>query len=283
MLEHFKFPESAHQADAEDDDPAPVARSMAGRGRAPMSEKVYPDHRRVLRRSRQDLQEGDPRASPTPAAAICSSTRCSSRMLCDPEQRKAAAAPAATIRTSWPGIYGDSDQRGARRTLPADMTITMHLCRGNFRSTFVGSGRLRADRRDAVQQDQRARLFHGVRHRARRRLRAAALPAEGQERGARAGHLEDPASSSPRTRSSGASTRRRSSRRSISSACRRNAASPRPRRATSSPRTSSGGSCGTWSRSPKKCGDEHGERDPFIYLSPRAGRGRVSSEREKPG
>jgi 5-methyltetrahydropteroyltriglutamate--homocysteine methyltransferase len=24
--------------------------------------------------------------------------------------------------------------------LPADMTITMHLCRGNFRSTFVASG-----------------------------------------------------------------------------------------------------------------------------------------------
>ena len=24
--------------------------------------------------------------------------------------------------------------------IPADMTITMHLCRGNFRSTFVASG-----------------------------------------------------------------------------------------------------------------------------------------------
>ncbi|HEY7459027.1 MAG TPA: 5-methyltetrahydropteroyltriglutamate--homocysteine S-methyltransferase [Xanthobacteraceae bacterium] len=28
----------------------------------------------------------------------------------------------------------------ALKGLPADMTITMHLCRGNFRSTFVGSG-----------------------------------------------------------------------------------------------------------------------------------------------
>ena len=104
--------------------------------------------------------------------------------------------------------------------------------------------RLRADRRDAVQHHQGARLFHGIRHRALRRLRAAALRAEGQDRGARARHLEDRHARKPRTRSSAASTRRRSSSTSTSSACRRNAASPRPRKAISSPRTSSGRSCG---------------------------------------
>ena len=64
---------------------------------------------------------------------------------------------------------------------PADMAITMHSCRGNFRSTFIASGRLRARRRAAARRGQPRRLFPGIRHRPRRRLRAAALLAEGQE------------------------------------------------------------------------------------------------------
>jgi hypothetical protein len=57
-------------------------------------------------------------------------------------------------------------------------------------------GRIRAGRRAHV-LERRRRLLHGVRHRARRRLRAAALRAEGKEGGAGAGFLKD---GSPRER-----------------------------------------------------------------------------------
>jgi len=48
--------------------------------------------------------------------------------------------------------------------IPPDMTVTMHLCRGNHRSTFMAA-RLRRDARGAVRSHQSARLFHGIRHR----------------------------------------------------------------------------------------------------------------------
>jgi 5-methyltetrahydropteroyltriglutamate--homocysteine methyltransferase len=36
-------------------------------------------------------------------------------------------------------LYGDLIN-AAMSDIPSDMTITMHLCRGNFRSTFIASG-----------------------------------------------------------------------------------------------------------------------------------------------
>jgi 5-methyltetrahydropteroyltriglutamate--homocysteine methyltransferase len=58
--------------------------------------------------------------------------------LCDPKQRQIVidrgddpdALPAAYAGMINAAIAG----------IPADMTITMHLCRGNFRSTFIASG-----------------------------------------------------------------------------------------------------------------------------------------------
>ena len=138
-----------------------------------------------------------------------------------------------------PAAYAAHDQRGdvghSRRhddhhaSVPRQFPLDLHRL-----------GRLRAGGGTAVQHHQRARLFHGVRQRARRRLRAAALRAEGQAGRARPRHLEDRARWNRRTRSSAASSRRRSSCRSISSACRRNAASRRARRAISSPKTNNG-------------------------------------------
>src|ERR1700694_495870 len=58
--------------------------------------------------------------------------------LCDPAQRDQVRArgddPAALAM-----IYADKIN-AAMSDIPSDMTITMHLCRGNFRSTFVASG-----------------------------------------------------------------------------------------------------------------------------------------------
>ena len=59
-------------------------------------------------------------------------------MLCDPQYRAKQSARGddpAKLRT----LYADMIN-AAMSDIPADMTITMHLCRGNFRSTFMASG-----------------------------------------------------------------------------------------------------------------------------------------------
>src|SRR5215475_11475105 len=58
--------------------------------------------------------------------------------LCDPalcQQVRARGDDPATL----PMVYADMIN-AAMSDIPADMTVTMHLCRGNFRSTFVASG-----------------------------------------------------------------------------------------------------------------------------------------------
>ena len=69
---------------------------------------------------------------------------------------------------------------------PAGMAVTTHLCRGNFRSSWVASGSYDFVA-EALFNEPRGRwLLPGVGRRALGRLRAAALPAEGKGRGARA-------------------------------------------------------------------------------------------------
>ena len=48
---------------------------------------------------------------------------------------------------------------------PAGMTLAMHLCRGNFKSTHAAAGQLRAGGRGAARRDEPRRLLHGVRRR----------------------------------------------------------------------------------------------------------------------
>jgi 5-methyltetrahydropteroyltriglutamate--homocysteine methyltransferase len=58
--------------------------------------------------------------------------------LCDPEQIAALKARGEHVDNLL-GIYGAMLNR-AIEAKPAGMTISMHLCRGNFRSTWVASG-----------------------------------------------------------------------------------------------------------------------------------------------
>jgi len=58
--------------------------------------------------------------------------------LCDPalrEQVRARGDDPAALPTTYAGMIN-----AAVSDIPSDMTITMHLCRGNFRSTFAASG-----------------------------------------------------------------------------------------------------------------------------------------------
>ena len=93
--------------------------------------------------------------------------------------------------------------------IPADMTITMHLCRGNFRSTFVASGGYEPVAEILFNSINVHGYFMEYDIDARRRLRAAALRAEGQDRGARPRHHQIGRAGKPRTSSSAASTRQR--------------------------------------------------------------------------
>jgi 5-methyltetrahydropteroyltriglutamate--homocysteine methyltransferase len=58
--------------------------------------------------------------------------------LCDPAQRR-MLADRGDDPTKQPKIYADMINTAVRGR-DADMVISMHLCRGNFRSTFVASG-----------------------------------------------------------------------------------------------------------------------------------------------
>src|SRR6266436_5719893 len=58
--------------------------------------------------------------------------------LCDPELRRQVTAR-GDDPAKLPEVYADMIN-AAISDIPSDMTITMHLCRGNFRSSFVASG-----------------------------------------------------------------------------------------------------------------------------------------------
>ena len=75
--------------------------------------------------------------------------------------------------------------------VPADMTTAMHLCRGNFQSTFVASGGYEPVAEILFNEIKIDAYFMEYDSDARRRLRAAALRAEGQDGGARPGDVEE--------------------------------------------------------------------------------------------
>jgi 5-methyltetrahydropteroyltriglutamate--homocysteine methyltransferase len=59
-------------------------------------------------------------------------------MLCDPKYRQQMTARGDNPETLG-GLYGDLINT-AMSDIPSDMTITMHMCRGNYKSTFMGAG-----------------------------------------------------------------------------------------------------------------------------------------------
>jgi 5-methyltetrahydropteroyltriglutamate--homocysteine methyltransferase len=64
-------------------------------------------------------------------------------MLCDPNYRDQMRKRGDDPEKLGP-IYGDLIN-AAMSDIPSDMTITMHLCRGNYKSTFMGSGGYEAE------------------------------------------------------------------------------------------------------------------------------------------
>jgi len=76
-------------------------------------------------------------------------------------------------------MYADA-VNAAIRDVPDDMTVAIHTCRGNFRAPGSRAARTPISSPSGVHRPRRRRLLPRVRHRARRRLRAAALRAKGK-------------------------------------------------------------------------------------------------------
>ena len=136
MLEHFKFLKAHARAVPKMTIPAPSTFHFR-QGRAAISKQVYP----TLDPFFDDLAKayrGAIRAFYDAGCRYLQLDDTAWAMVCDPNERAQSKT-----RGDDPDVL---PQRYARLTnaalegKPADMTITMHSCRGNFRSTFIASG-----------------------------------------------------------------------------------------------------------------------------------------------
>ncbi|HEY8521139.1 MAG TPA: 5-methyltetrahydropteroyltriglutamate--homocysteine S-methyltransferase [Gammaproteobacteria bacterium] len=136
MIEHFRFLRERTRRTPKMTLPAPSA--LYGRpAPLPIDESVYPDREELF----ADLGRAYRDAVRAFAAAGCRYLQLDEvflAMLCDPRYRQQMAE------------RGDDPARLAERfadlvneaiaDAPPDMIVTVHLCRGNYRSTFMGEG-----------------------------------------------------------------------------------------------------------------------------------------------
>jgi 5-methyltetrahydropteroyltriglutamate--homocysteine methyltransferase len=136
MIEHFKFVKAHTQRTPKITIPAPSA--LYGRPNpTPINKDIYP----TLDKFFADLGQAYKKAVRAFADAGCRYLQLDEvfiAMLCDPKYRKQM-----TDRGDNPDYLGDVYGElinEAMSDIPSDMTVTMHLCRGNYKSTFMGTG-----------------------------------------------------------------------------------------------------------------------------------------------
>jgi methionine synthase II (cobalamin-independent) len=136
MVDHFAFLKSVTQETAKFTIPSPAMLHLRG-GRSSISKEVYPD----LGAFWSDTAVAYRKAIRHLADAGCSYLQLddvSFSYLCDPKIqetcRRNGDDPAKLPRT-----YADAVS-AALGDRPAGMTVTMHTCRGNFKSSWVASG-----------------------------------------------------------------------------------------------------------------------------------------------
>jgi 5-methyltetrahydropteroyltriglutamate--homocysteine methyltransferase len=136
MLGHFRFLRDHTRATPKMTIPSPSVLHFRG-GRRAISPEVYPEMEQFYR----DLAAAYRGAVGAFADAGCRYLQLDEvnlAYLCDPEQRQ-ILRERGDDPERLPGIYADmiNTAIGGR---PADMRITMHLCRGNFRSSWIAQG-----------------------------------------------------------------------------------------------------------------------------------------------
>ncbi len=136
MIEHFKFLKSHTKQTPKMTIPSPSSLHFRY-GRDAVPETIYPAMDDFYR----DLGESYSKVVRAFADAGCRYLQLDEvnlTYLCDPSLRKLITDRGEDPAT-LPGVYAKMIN-AAIAGIPADMTITMHLCRGNFRSNFVASG-----------------------------------------------------------------------------------------------------------------------------------------------
>jgi len=136
MIEHFRFVAAHTKAAPKMTIPSPSSLHFRY-GRDAVPETVYPAMDDFYR----DLGESYRKAVRAFADAGCRYLQLDEvnfTYLCDPKLRQ-FVANRGDDPERLPHVYAAMINR-AISDIPADMTIAMHLCRGNFQSTFVASG-----------------------------------------------------------------------------------------------------------------------------------------------
>jgi 5-methyltetrahydropteroyltriglutamate--homocysteine methyltransferase len=136
QIAHWKFVADHTRQTAKVTIPSPSALHFR-QGRAAVPESVYPDMDDFYR----DLGALYSKVVRGFADAGCRYLQLDEvnlAYLCDPSLREHVRARGDDPDT-LPMVYADMIN-AAISDIPPDMTITMHLCRGNFRSNFVASG-----------------------------------------------------------------------------------------------------------------------------------------------
>jgi 5-methyltetrahydropteroyltriglutamate--homocysteine methyltransferase len=136
MIEHFKFVQSHTNETAKMTIPSPSSLHFRY-GRDAVPESIYPEMGDFYR----DLGEGYRKAVRAFADAGCRYLQLDEvnfTYLCDPKLRE-VVSHRGEDPDALPAIYARMIN-AAISDIPADMTVGMHLCRGNFQSTFVASG-----------------------------------------------------------------------------------------------------------------------------------------------
>jgi len=136
MLEHFKFVAAHTKRTPKITIPSPSA--AYGRPmRTPIDKSFYPK----LDVFFNDLGQAYKKAVRAFADAGCRYLQLDEvfiAMLCDPKYRQ-AMKDRGDDPEQLGELYGDLINV-AMSDIPSDMTITMHMCRGNYKSTYMGAG-----------------------------------------------------------------------------------------------------------------------------------------------
>ncbi|MEW6450315.1 MAG: 5-methyltetrahydropteroyltriglutamate--homocysteine S-methyltransferase [Pseudomonadota bacterium] len=141
MVEHFKFVAAHTKRTPKITIPAPSA--IYGRPiMTPIDKTAYP----TMDKFWDDLGQAYKKAVRGFADAGCRYLQLDEvfiAMLCDPKYRDQMVKRGDDPEKLGP-LYGDLIN-AAMSDIPSDMTITMHLCRGNYKSTFMGAGGYEAE------------------------------------------------------------------------------------------------------------------------------------------
>src|SRR5262249_18010721 len=136
MLDHFRFLRDRTRATPKMTLPSPSVLHFRG-GRRAVSESVYPDMDELYH-DRAQAYRAAVQAFVDEGCRYLQLDEVNLAYLCDSEQRQ-MLRDRGDDPERLPAIYAQMINT-AISGRPADLTVTMHLCRGNFRSSWIAQG-----------------------------------------------------------------------------------------------------------------------------------------------